>query len=88
MKVKVKAYGGLAHYLPDRKEEIEVEIGDGMALGDLVKGLGIPEEEIWLVSVDNALKPKETILKGGEEVLIFAPVAGGLSIHCNRTKST
>lgn len=77
VKVKVKAYGGLAHYLPEKKEEIEVEVGDGIALRDLVKNLGIPEEEIWLVSVDNEIRPKEAILKGGEEVLIFAPVAGG-----------
>jgi sulfur carrier protein ThiS len=79
VKVRVRAYGGLAYYLSDKKGEVELDIQEGLTLEGLVKKLGIPDEEIWLISVNNEIKPREAALEGGEEILIFAPVAGGLT---------
>ena len=77
MKVRVKAYGGLNQYMPDQLEEMDVVVEEGTTANALVERLGIPRMEIWMISVNKELVKGDVPLKDGDQVLVFAPVAGG-----------
>ena len=77
MKVKVRVYGTLLTYVPGQKEEHELEVDAPVGAGELMKHLGIPEEEVWLLSVGKRQVPTSYEVTEGEELSIFPPVTGG-----------
>ncbi len=77
MKVKVKVYGTLLTYVAEQKEEHELEVAEPVTAGELLKHLGIPEEEVWLLSVGKRQVSTSYEVTEGEELSIFPPVTGG-----------
>ncbi|MEW6243324.1 MAG: MoaD/ThiS family protein [Bacillota bacterium] len=77
MAISVVLYGGIGRYLPDGSERVLVDYREGMTVGDVLDGLPIPADEIWMTSVSRQIVPREHMLSDGDELLIFAPVAGG-----------
>ncbi|MEW6523998.1 MAG: MoaD/ThiS family protein [Bacillota bacterium] len=77
MVVKVRVFGILCNYTPGRAERHELEVAPGTTAGQVLELLGIPWEEVWLLSVDNRQVDESRSLNAGDELLVFPPVAGG-----------
>ena len=77
MQVKVRVTG----HLIDLCSIDEVELPEGASVADAVAALGIPPEQVGLVSVDGQAVSKArrdtTALVDGNEMVVMAPLTGG-----------
>ena len=77
MQVKVRVTG----HLIDLCSVDEVELPEGASVADAVAALGIPPEQVGLVSVDGQAVSKarrdNTTLDDGNEMVVMAPLTGG-----------
>tara|TARA_Y100000739_G_C20558230_1_gene441711 strand:- start:293 stop:526 length:234 start_codon:yes stop_codon:yes gene_type:complete len=77
MQIKVRVTG----HLIDLCSVDEVELSDGASVADAVAALGIPPEQVGLVSVDGQAVSKarrdNTTLADGNEMVVMAPLTGG-----------
>ncbi len=81
MKVYVKVFANLRDYVnprPEIAEKIELEVEKGTKVGNIVKDLGIPEQEIAIVLINGVHKSLDTELdQEGAVISLFSPVGGG-----------
>ena len=77
MQIKVRVTG----HLIDLCSVDEVELPEGASVSDAVVALGIPLEQIGLVSVDGQAVSKarrdSISLTDGNEMVVMAPLTGG-----------
>ena len=77
MQVKVRVTG----HLIDLCSVDEVELPEGASVADAVAALGIPAEQVGVVSVDGQAVSKarrdSTLLADGNEMVVMAPLTGG-----------
>ena len=77
MQVKVRVTG----HLIDLCSVDEVELPEDASVADAVAALGIPPEQVGLVSVDGQAVSKArrdtTALADGNEMVVMAPLTGG-----------
>ena len=77
MQVKVRVTG----HLIDLCSIDEVALPEGASVADAVAALGIPPEQVGLVSVDGQAVSKArrdtTTLADGNEMVVMAPLTGG-----------
>lgn len=73
----VRVYAELRHYLPADWQDGPVDLPPGTSVGDLLAFLGIPPEEIGLVSLDGRIAQEDQPLNNASEARIFPPVGGG-----------
>jgi sulfur-carrier protein len=79
MRVKVKVYATLSRHIPDYQagHPFEVEIPEDATVLDLLLQLKIPPEETKVTFVNGIIHPLDRLLKAGDEVGMFPPIAGG-----------
>lgn len=79
MRVRVQLFASLGRYAPESGLEgfQEVDLGDGATVQDLLSRLRVPREAIKLVFVNGVHAKPETVLRHGDRVGVFPPVAGG-----------
>lgn len=77
--VQVKLFATLREYRPGLGpgERFPVDLQDGASMRDLVRQLGLPEEQVKLVFVNGLVQELGHILADGDEIGIFPPVGGG-----------
>lgn len=75
--IRARAHGNLRRFFPGGREEADFTVPDGSVVADLLRHIGLPDEEVWLVSVNGRLAEAEQALADGDVVHVFAPVAGG-----------
>ena len=77
--VHVKLFATLRHYRPGLGlgEAFPVELPEGATVADLVRQLGLPEEEVKIVFVNALFRDPDHVLADGDELGIFPPVGGG-----------
>jgi len=79
MKIEVALYATLSKYLPagaqNRKAVIEVK--DGATVREVMNHLGIPSDFPNILLVNGRQAPDGSVLKDGETLSIFPPMAGG-----------
>ena len=77
MKVHVVAYGSLFRWLSsgERGEHRSLDAGD--TLNDLIRKLNIPNEEVWMATVNGLKADWDQTLQDGDEVRLFSPLGGG-----------
>jgi sulfur carrier protein ThiS len=61
----------------DGQSDFELSVSEDTQAWDVVRLLGIPEEEVWFVAVGGMRAARDRILHAGDRVDIFAPVGGG-----------
>ena len=83
MKITIKLFALLGKYLPDgaEKNQIDIEVPDGVSVQDVIHDLSLPTEHCHLVLVDGVyVAPSERdakVLSEGQALAIWPPVAGG-----------
>jgi molybdopterin converting factor small subunit len=77
--VHVKLFATLRRYRPGLGlgEAFPVELQEGATVGDLVRQLDLPAEEVKIVFVNALFRDLDHILADGDELGIFPPVGGG-----------
>ena len=77
--VHVKLFATLRKYRPDLGlgEAFAVEVPDGATVADLVRLLGLPEDQVRIVFVNAVASEQDHVLSEGDQVSIFPPVGGG-----------
>ena len=79
IQVRVKLFATLGRYALNgvAGAPFEMEFFEGATLGNVVDRLNLPHEEVKVFFVNGRARPKDWILKPGDEVGIFPLVAGG-----------
>jgi molybdopterin converting factor small subunit len=54
-----------------------LDLPPGTSVGDIVKNLSIPEEEVTLIFVNGVHGELQTEVKDGDTLALFPPVGGG-----------
>jgi molybdopterin converting factor small subunit len=77
--VQAKLFATLRRYRPEvgLGEPFAVELPAGATLADLVREIGLPEDEVKLIFVNGLHRDLDQVLNEGDEVGIFPPVGGG-----------
>lgn len=79
MRVRVKLFASLCRYFSDAAPGIpfEMQVPEGVTVGDLVVRLKLPREEVKVFFVNGRARPIDWRLGPGDDVGIFPLVAGG-----------
>ena len=89
MNIEVKLYAHFKHFLPSGTttfssfdqccagEGMVKSLGKETTVEELVKELGIPEDIPKIVIVNDGLAEFDCVLKDGDRVSVFPPLAGG-----------
>ncbi|MEO1785086.1 MoaD/ThiS family protein [Thermodesulfobium sp. 4217-1] len=79
MKITVALYAGLkARALaPQGASEFDLDIPERSKIGDIIKLLDLPDDEVANIFVDRSIKDREFIIKDGQRVAFFPLIAGG-----------
>ena len=73
--IELKLFVTLAKYLPNTKTSYQVE--QGTTVGELIGILGIPEDLVKLIFINNIRSKRDAVLKNNDRVGMFPPVGGG-----------
>lgn len=77
--VNVKLFGKLRDYMPvyDHNKGVSIILEEGQTIRDLLKMLGIPENEAHICFVKGLSKRLTDMLQDSDEVSIFTQTSGG-----------
>jgi sulfur carrier protein ThiS len=77
VRVTVSVMGRFRSRLAAGRGGVVVELPQGSTVGDALRAIGMAESEPWNASIDGRLVESERLLRDGEELLVFTPIAGG-----------
>jgi sulfur-carrier protein len=79
MKINLNLYASLAEYLPDkaRGNPSVLELSAGTTIKQLIEQLHIPLDIPRIIFLNGVHSPLEALLKDGDRLGIFPPLAGG-----------
>ncbi|HUL29970.1 MAG TPA: MoaD/ThiS family protein [Thermodesulfobacteriota bacterium] len=79
MEIEVKLFATLRDYLPKGSSRFscKMEVDGSVRVRDILSRLKIPEEIPKIILVNGVHAKKEQLLKEGDVLSIFPPVAGG-----------
>ena len=79
MKIELNLFASLAEYLPDKEKGNPnfLELTPGTSIEELINLLKIPPEVPRIIFLNGAHAGRETLLKEGDRVGMFPPLAGG-----------
>lgn len=80
MKIELKLYASLGKYMPQallQGQQGSIEVGEGTTIKALLENLKVPLETVKLIFVNGIHAKEDDLLKEGDRVGVFPPVAGG-----------
>ncbi|MBT7713680.1 MAG: MoaD/ThiS family protein [Deltaproteobacteria bacterium] len=79
MKVEVRLFAFFTKYLPAnaKRHRVELELEEGTTVEQVLLQLRVPLEEIKLIFINGVHAEIEDVLKEGDKMAAFPPVAGG-----------
>jgi sulfur carrier protein len=79
MEIEVKLFATLRDYLPKGSDRFscKLEVDESARVQDILSRLKIPEEMPKILLVNGVHGKKDQILKDGDVLSVFPPVAGG-----------
>lgn len=77
--VEVRLYASLQKYRPGLGigEALAITLDDKAELGNLLNKLKVPKEEVAIVMINGRGEKESCILRGGDRIGLFPPIAGG-----------
>lgn len=75
-KIFLRSFGSHRRIFPDG-DSAQAGFIEGELLGELLDRLAVPEEEIWIVTVNGKAADRSYLLSPGDKVDIMCPVLGG-----------
>jgi len=90
MKIEVALYATLSKHLPPgaQNRRAIIEVKDGASVREVLNQLGIPPDLPNILLVNGRQAPETTVLKDGETLSAFPPLAGGRNPFTPRTCSS
>lgn len=79
MKIRLKLFANLREKLPPSSDsgEAVMELAEGTTVGELIRTLAIDPASAKLIMVNGRQSQPAEVLKDGDQLAIFPPVAGG-----------
>jgi len=80
MKIELRLFASLARYTPDRTGSLGnciMEIAEGTTIIDILRRLEVPLDKVRVIFLNGLHAAGEEVLKEGDRVGVFPPVAGG-----------
>lgn len=80
MKIEVNLFASLARYFPDKtagQGNRILEIGEGATIIEILTRLQVPLDKVRVIFLNGLHATGEEVLKEGDRVGVFPPVAGG-----------
>lgn len=80
MKIELRLFASLARYMPDKTGSLGdriMEVAEGTAIIDILRRLGVPLDKVRVIFLNGLHATGEEVLKEGDRVGVFPPVAGG-----------
>jgi molybdopterin converting factor small subunit len=79
MIITVALYAGLAQFLPTGAQgrKATVDVPAGSTVQDALRRLGVPDDVLCIPVVNGVRATGERVLKDGETLSLFPPLAGG-----------
>jgi len=80
MKIELKLYASLGRYMPQtmlEKGQGYFEVGEGTTIKALLEKLNVPLEAVKIIFLNGIHANDNEVLKDGDHLGIFPPVAGG-----------
>lgn len=79
MNITLKLYGNLKKFSLSKKENAATAIAHNTTIAELLAQLGVPDSQVAMCAVNDAIVDPSTILCDGDVLEIFEPVGGGRS---------
>ena len=80
MKIELNLFASLAQYAPDKTgghgRQI-MEVAEGTTIMGVLKSMELPIDKIKMIFVNGLHSSGDEVLKDGDRVGVFPPVAGG-----------
>ncbi len=79
MKIEVALYATLSKYLPPdaQNRKAVIEVRDGATVREALSHLGVPQDLANILLTNGRQASEETVLKDGDALSVFPPLAGG-----------
>ncbi len=79
MKIEVALFATLSKHLPPgaQNRRAVIEVKDGATVREVMTQLGIPPDLPNILLVNGRQAPETTVLRDGETLSVFPPLAGG-----------
>ncbi len=79
MKIEVKLFANFRDYLPEGSDRFscKVTVNGSERVTDILRNLGIPTDHPKIILINGIHGKEEDLLKDGDILSIFPPVAGG-----------
>jgi sulfur carrier protein len=79
VKIEIALYATLSKYLPPGSEQRKAVIAapDGATAREIMSQLSIPQDHPNILLVNGKQANPDTVLKDGETLAVFPPLAGG-----------
>jgi hypothetical protein len=74
-KISIVLHASLRKYSP--KPKFDHEIGDPVSIREIVEELGIPDEELGLLAIDDNRSFINSLVHDGQTLKLFPPLGGG-----------
>jgi sulfur carrier protein ThiS len=75
--VTIQVFGSLVRYSPSGRDLFELKIQKPISATELLDILGIPESEVWMITVNGTHAKGDHMVNNNDKVMIFEPVLGG-----------
>ena len=79
MRVNIKLFGNLGHYLPEGSNSFSIEkvLDEETTVQEMVKDFNIPKNIAVLAVINGRQVSEDYILRDGDEITLFRPTGGG-----------
>ncbi|UCD87583.1 MAG: MoaD/ThiS family protein [Desulfobacterales bacterium] len=80
MIIEVKVFSSLCHYIPKSERRLDRhkwDIDEGATVQQVLKMVGLPDDEVRVLLINGRNAKRENVLKEGDVLHVFPPMAGG-----------
>jgi molybdopterin synthase sulfur carrier subunit len=80
MRIQVRLYASLQRFMPGERDSSsfhDMEVEEGTTVGAFLQALDVPAETVKLIFLNGIHAHADQILKEGDRLGVFPPVAGG-----------